>query len=178
MSADAPLTEFEFASGELRGARLALHGNRLVQWGGDATETVVLAQVASVRVAFERDGRKLAWGLVLGAGALALFLASGPLRRWLGAEAGRGGDVGRADALDGFLHGVLNAFGLVASLLPGVAAALALVAAALLAYYWLGMTTLTLAFGATERVFSMRGRNRQLAAFGEAVGERLAARQG
>jgi hypothetical protein len=178
MNRDAPLTEFEFASGEQRGARLALHGNRLVQWGGDATETVVLAQIASVRVAFERDGHKLAWGLALGAAALALFLAFGPLQRWLGGGAGRAGDAARADALDGFLQGVLNAFGLLASLLPGVAAALAVVAATLLAYFWLGRTTLTLAFGATERVFSVRGRNRQLVAFGEAVGERLAARAG
>jgi len=174
---DAPLTEFEFAGGRLHGTRLALYGNRLVQWGGDAMETVVLGQVASVRVAFERDARKLNWALALMAVALPLFLAAGPLQRWLGAL-GRGSDAARADALDGFLQAALNAFVALAGVLPGVAGALAVAAAALLAYFWLGTTTFTLAFGATERVFAVRGRNRQLVAFGEAVGEQLAARKG
>jgi len=178
MSQDAPLLEFEIASGEQRGARLALHANRLVQWGGGAMETVVLAQIASVRVAFERDGRKLGWGMALLAVALALVLVAGPLQRALRGAMVRVGDAGRADSLDTFLQGAFNALAALASLLPGVAGALAVAAAALLAYFWLGTTTLTLAFAATERVYAVRGRNHGLMQFGEAIGERLAARGG
>jgi hypothetical protein len=176
VSRDALQMEFEIASGAQRGARLALHSNRLVQWGGDAMETIVLAQIASVRVAFERDARRLGWGLALLAFALVLALVSGPLQRAFANAMARSGDAARAESLDTFLHGVFNALAALASLLPGIAGALVVAAAALLVYYWLGKTTLTLAFGATERVFAVRGRNRLLVEFGEALGERLAAR--
>ena len=74
------LAEFEFDSGAQRGSRLTLYANRLVLHGGDAMETVPLAQLASVRVAFERDPRKLNWAIGLLVLALILAAASGPLQ--------------------------------------------------------------------------------------------------
>jgi hypothetical protein len=51
-------------------------------------------------------------------------------------------------------------------------------AAALLVFFWLGRTTLTLAFAATERACAVRGRDRQLTEFAELLAERLAQRKG
>ena len=59
MSDDAPLAEFEFRGGALRGSRFTLFPGRLVHRGGDVSESVALAQLGAVRIAFERDARKL-----------------------------------------------------------------------------------------------------------------------
>ena len=80
MSPGDLLTEFEFASGAQRGARLSLYTDRLVLHGADAMETVPLLHLASVRVAFERDTRKLNWATGLLVLALSLALAAGPLQ--------------------------------------------------------------------------------------------------
>ena len=80
MSLDAPLAEFEIRSGAQRGSRLTLYANRLVHQGADSMEVVPLAQLASVRIAFERDPRKLNWAIALLVLALALAAASGPLQ--------------------------------------------------------------------------------------------------
>jgi hypothetical protein len=175
MSLEAPLTEVELANGELRGSHLALYPACLVHRGGDVTETIPLAQLASVRIAFERDGRELGWGLSLLAGALLLALASAPLQRALGGAMARTGDPVRTESLDAFLHAVFNFLAALASLLPGVGGALALLAAFLLVNYWRGSTSLTLAFAATERVFPVHGRHLPLMHFGEAVAEQIAA---
>jgi len=50
-------------------------------------------------------------------------------------------------------------------------------AAALGFFFWLGQTTLTLSFAATERVCAVRGRDRQLVDFADLLGERLAVRK-
>ncbi len=178
MSRDALLTEFEIASGEQRGSRLSLHADRLVHRGDDAMETVPLSQLASVRVAFERDPGKLYWAIALLAGALALAAVSAPLQRWIAAAIAKFGDPARPESLDAVLHGVFNALGGFASLFPAFAAALAAGAVALLVYFWLGRTTLTLAFAATERVFTVRGRSLLLVQFAESIAERLAERAG
>ena len=65
-----------------------------------------------------------------------------------------------------------------ARLLGPLATALAGLAAALLAVFWLGLTTLTLSFAATARPYSVRGRNRLLFQFADSVAERLAAQAG
>lgn len=171
MSHDAPLTEIDVPGG----SRLTLYANRLVQHGGDAMECIPLSQLASVRVAFERDSAKLAWAIVLLAAAFALAAISGPLQRGIAGAMAKFGDPARPESLDAVLHGVFRALGGFASLFPGFATAMGAGAVALLVVFWLGTTTLTFAFAATERVFAVRGRNPLLVQFAESVGERLSA---
>jgi len=177
MALDSPLAEFEFRTGAQRGARLTLYGNRLVHQGGDAMEAVPLAHLAAVRVAFEREPRKLNWAVSLLLAALILVALSGPLQGWLAAAAAKVGEPARRESLDALLLGALHVLGGIASLLPALAAALAAAAAALLAFFWLGLTVVTLAFAATERHYSVRGRDRLLLDFAQTVAEQLAARK-
>lgn len=177
MTLDSPLAEFEIRSGAQRGSHLTLYANRLVHQGGDAMETVSLAQLAAVRVAFERDPRTLNWAVVLFAVALLLAIIASPLQRLIAAAVSKVGDPVRAESLDSVLLGVFNALGGLASMLPALAAALAVAAAVLLVLFWLGSTTLTLSFAATERVYAVRGRDRFLFEFSEEIADRLAARE-
>ncbi len=177
MTPDHSLAEFEIRSGAQRGSHLTLYANRLVHLGGDVMETVPLAQLAAVRVAFERDPRKLNWAVALFAVALLLAMVSSPLQRLIAAAVSKVGDPARPESLDSVLLGVLNALGSLASMLPGLAAALAAAAAALLVLFWLGKTTLTLSFAATERDYAVFGRDRNLFAFSEEIADRLASRQ-
>ena len=177
MTPQNPLAEFEISSGAQRGSRLSLYANRLAHLGGDSMETVPLAQLASVRVAFERDPRKLNWAVGLLLVALTLAVISAPLQSWIAATASKVGDPARRESLDAVLFGVFNALGGFASILPGIATALALAAAALLVFFWLGATVLTLAFAATERSYVVRGRNRLLVDFAQIVAEQLARRE-
>lgn len=174
MNSDSPLAEFEFSDG----ARLTLYPNRVVHADGSAMETVPLAQLAAVRIAFEREAGKLNWAIVLALIALALYALSGPLQGWAGAVAAELAEQARPGSAGGGVPGVLLAsfrtLGAIASLLPALAAALAACGAALLAFYWLGLTTLTLSFAAVERAYPARGRNRQLVDFAAALSERLA----
>ena len=176
MALDNPLAEFEIGSGAQRGSRLTLYANRLVHQGGDSMETVPLARLASVRVAFERDPRKLNWAVGLLLAALILAVASRPLQSLIAGAAAKLGDPSRRDSLDAVLLGVFDALGSFAGTLPGIAVALAAAAAALLVFFWLGVTVLTLAFAATERSYAVWGRNRFLVDFAQTVAERLAAR--
>lgn len=164
------LTEFIFGSG----ARLALYTNRLVLHGADAMESMPLAHLASVRVAFERDPRKLNWAIGLLVLALILASASGPLQAWMQALSGEV-RKGGAEFLKELLLASLGAIQHLARLFVPVALALFAGAAALLFFFWLGQTTLTLAFAAAERAFPVRGRNPLLVQFAEAVADQLAA---
>jgi len=173
VSIDNPLAEFEIASGVQRGSRLTLYANRLVHHGGDSMEAVPLAQLAAVRVAFERDPRKLNWAIVLLVLALILAAVSGPLQAWmseLAASAGR-------ESLEAVLVGTFTALSQLARLLLPVAAVMAAGAVALLVFFWLGRTTLTLCFAAMERGYAVRGRNAFLVQFAEVVVAQLAASQ-
>ena len=79
MTPDHPIAEFEISSGTRRGSRLTLYASRLAYQGGDAMESVPLAHLASVGVAFERDSRKLYWAIALLVLALILLAVSGPI---------------------------------------------------------------------------------------------------
>jgi hypothetical protein len=171
------LTEFEFDSGAQRGARLALYADRLVLHGADAMETVPLAHLASVRVAFERDPRKLNWAIGLSLAALVLAAMSGPLQAWMQALAGEV-RKGGAESLEAVLLASFGAIQHLARLFVPVALALFAGAAALLFYFVLGQTVLTLAVAATGRAFLVRGRNRLLFQFADSVAEQLAAPRG
>jgi hypothetical protein len=172
--APAPLTRFEFTSGVQRGSQLALYPRCLVHRSDSQLETVPLTAIASLRVAFLRDARKLRWGAALVVVALLLLALAGPLGSLAAesandmASAGTQGVARALYALFHFLEGV-------ASLMPATALACALGGAALATYGWRGTTTLTLALGGVERRYGVRGRDTLLLDFAESVSERLAA---
>ena len=176
MSLDSPLAEFAIDSGAQRGSHLTLYPNRLVHHGGDSMETVPLAQLAAVRVAFERDPHKLNWAIVLLVIALILAAVSGPLQSGVGSLAAGIKEHAGRESLDAVLLASFSALGGLARLLSPIAAVLAAIAVALLVSFLLGRTTLTLSFAAVERGYSVRGRNRLLVEFAETLAERLAAK--
>jgi len=143
-------------------------------------ETVALAQLASVRVVFEREPRKLRWALILAAIAVLLFWVARPLQ---GIAVSAAADVAEgirressAGAVPGVLLATFNALASFARSLPKFGTALVIWASALGALWLLGVTRLTLSFAAVERVFRMRGRNRGLFEFAEAVSTEIAER--
>jgi UbiA prenyltransferase family len=176
VSQDAPLAEFEIRSGAQRGSRLTLFANRLVHKGASALETMPLAHLAAVRVAFERDARKLNWAIALLVAAFLCAAIASPLQHWFGALGARLGASGRSESLDALVASVLAGLQTMAGLLPWLAALLAAGAAALGALFALGTTRLTLSFAAVQRGFEVRGRSRFLLEFAETVSEQLAAR--
>lgn len=166
------ITRFDFTSGMLRGTYFTLYAGCLVHRGEQLLETFPLAGIAALRVAYERDPRKLGWGVSLVIIALLVFAISGPLVELAGgaaAEMAAAGGAGVAKAL----HGLFRFFGAVASLLPFVAFLCALGGVALAALGWLGSTTLVLDLAGSQRVYPVRGRNPALLDFSEAVSERL-----
>ena len=76
------LTRFAFASGMLRGTHLTLYPTCLIHRSDTHLETLPLAAMTAVSVAFRRDARKLRWGIVLIVIALLLLALSGPLDRF------------------------------------------------------------------------------------------------
>ena len=168
------LTEFDFGSG----ARLALYTDRVMLHGPDAMESVPLAHLASVRVAFERDPRKLNWAVGLLVFALLLAMASGPLQGFAAELASGIREQAGRESLDSALKYAASALHAFARMFAPLAAVLTVLAAALLVFFWLGLTTLTLSFAAAERAFPVRGRNPLLVQFAEAVAEQLSAPQG
>lgn len=140
-------------------------------------ETVPLAQLASVRVAFERDPRKLNWAIGLLVVALLLVAVSGPMHGGVTALAAGIKEHSGRESLDSLLLASFSVLGRIARSLPMLAAILAAIAAALAAFFWMGLTTLTLSFAATERFYSVRGRSPLLIQFAELVAAQLAARK-
>ena len=177
MSADQPQAVYEVASGAQRGSRFTVYANRLVQEGRDAVEVVPLSHLASVRVAFERDGRKLNWAIALFAIALVLALASGPLRTVMMELAAKVSPHAGRESIEAVLLGTFNLLALLARLLFPLALILAAIGLALLVFFWLGQTRLTLAFAGTERVCAVLGRDLRLFDFAHALHELLAARK-
>jgi hypothetical protein len=174
MNADV-IAEYEIRSGSQRGARLVLYGNRLVQQGPDILESVPLVHLASVRVAFQRNPLALNWAMVLLVLALGLALVAGPLQGAMAGMAARLAEPGRRDAIESFLLAAFHFAGAIASFLPVLAAAMAAGAAVLVWQFVLGRTTLTLAFAATERACSVRGRDPYLQDFADTLAARAAA---
>jgi len=176
VSNDLPVAECNVRGG----AQLTLYPNRVVLHGGGAMETVALAQLASVRVAFEREPRKLRWALILAAIAVLLFWVARPLQGIAVSAAAEVAESIRRESTAGGVPGVLlatfNALGGFARSLPKLGAALVIWAGALGALWLLGVTTLTLSFAAVERAFPVRGRNRSLFDFAESVGTEIAER--
>jgi hypothetical protein len=177
--AGAAVTRFDFAGGPMRGSHLTLYATCLVHRGDFHLETLPLASVAAVRVAFERSTRRMGWGSAWIVVGLLLFAASGPLGMLAGSAAGEvaSGTTGVAVALGAFFRFLE----VLARVLPFLAALAGIGGAALVAFGWFGSTTLTLTFAGGMREYPVRGRDTRLLDFAEAlserVGERLAARR-
>lgn len=174
MSADPSpaITRFDFTSGALRGSYFTLYATCLVHRGDQLLETLPLGAIASLRVGYERDPRKLGWGVSLVIIALLVFAVSGPLAALAAgaaAEMAAAGGHGVAKAL----HGLFSFFGALAGLLPLLAFACAAGGIALAVLGWMGSTILVLDLAGSQRVYPVRGRNAALLDFSEAVGERL-----
>jgi hypothetical protein len=174
MTADASpaISRFDFTGGLLRGSHFTLYSTCLIHRGEQLLENVPLASIASLRVAYERDPRKLGWGISLLIIALLLFAISGPLEELAAgaaAEMAAAGGSGVAKAL----YGLFRFFGALASLLPLAGFACAAGGVALGVLGWLGSTTLVLDLAGSQRVYAVRGRNPALLDFSEAVSERL-----
>ena len=170
--AGSALTRFDFTNGEQRGSHLTLFPNCLVHRGDSHLETLPLATITSVRVAYERDGSLLGWGLTLLLAAILMLWLSSPLAS---VAAGAAADLASAGN-HGVARALYNLFRIVeglANALPVGALAAVLGGGALAAFGWLGDTILTLTFAGAERVFPVRGRNTRLLDFSEAVSERL-----
>lgn len=165
------ITRFAFASGAQRGTHLTLYPTCLVHRSDTHLETLPLAAMTAVSVAFRRDARKLGWGIALVAAALLLLAVSGPLDRFA-ADAATDmakSEQGVGKALYGFFRFVMA----LASLLPVGALACVIGGGALCAFGWLGSTTLLVSLPGAERSYPVRGRDTMLLDFAEALGERL-----
>jgi len=174
MSTDAgpAITRYDFTRGALRGTHFTLYANCLIHRGENHLETLSLAAIASLRVAYERDARRLGWGVALLVVALVLFAVSGPLAEFADARAA---EIAKTDAnaVTRVLQASFGFFGAVAKALPFAGALIALGGIALGVVGWLGNTTLVLDFAGSERVYPVRGRNPGLLDFSEAICERL-----
>ena len=168
----AAIARFDFTSGLLRGSHLTLFPGCVVHRGDAEHETLPLAAIASVRVAFERDARRLGWGVTLFLIALLLLAISAPLAAFAGSAAGEmaaAGGQGVARALQGLFAFLEFA----ASLLPVLAALIAVGGIALGTFGWVGNTRLTLTLAGYERIYPVRGRSTSLLDFAELLAEQL-----
>ena len=161
------LTRYSFTNGVLRGTHLTLHPTCLVHRGDHHLETLPLAAIAALRVAFERDPRKLGWGIALIVLALVLLAVAGPL----GSFASKAVATGPQSVP--VMDYVYRLLGALASLLPVAALTCVIGGGALGALGWLGSTLLSVSLPGSERLYRVRGRDTQLLDFAEAFSERL-----
>jgi hypothetical protein len=173
MSEPGPaITRFAFANGVLRGTQLTLYPTCLVHRSENHLETLPLAGMTAVRVAFQRDTRKLGWGITLVIVALVLLALAGPLGSFAStaaSEMAAAGAQGVARGLQAFFR-MLEAL---ASLLPVVALACVIGGGVLCALGWMGSTLLLISLPGSERFYPVRGRDTLLLDFAEALSERL-----
>ena len=174
-----PIARFDFRRGALRGTHLALYTARLVHRGAGQIDVIAMGSVAAVRVAYERDERKLGWGVFLAVLALAVFAVSGLLAGIAGSAAADIASRMRTDippagqGIVGTLHATFLFLQALAEGFPVAAAALVLWAIVLFAFGALGTTTLALTIASGEREYSVPGRDTRLFDFAELVGDAL-----
>jgi hypothetical protein len=166
------ITRFAFASGMLRGTHLTLYPTCLVHRSETHLETLPLAGITAVRVAFERDVRKLGWGIALVVIALLLLAISGPIGSFA-SDAARDMQASGGQGVARGLHAFFRFLEALASLLPVAALACVVGGGALGALGWMGDTTLLVSLPGAERVYPTRGRDTMLIDFAEALSERL-----
>ena len=141
----------------------------------------MLESIGSVRIAFERDARRIGWGVALGVLALAVFALAGPLDALAGralAEVSLGivRDGAHASALAHFLESVLRALKFLTGLMPVAALALLAWGATLAVLGWVGHTSLALVLPSAEREYRVPGRDALLLDFAEHLAESVAER--
>jgi hypothetical protein len=165
------LTRFDFTSGLQRGSHLLLYPRSLVHRSEGHLETMHLAHINAVRVAFERHPRQIGWGAALVVLALVVLAIAGPMGSTAHSAAQEmmtsGQGVGRA------LYTLFRVIEMIAALLPAAALIGTLGGAALLVLGWRGSTTLTLMLSGGERAFSARGRDTLLLDFAELLSQRV-----
>jgi len=171
-----PIAQVELPSGLGGARRLLLHPFCLQERSGNSVETVPLTALASVRAGFERDERKIQRGVLLIIAALAVFAVAGPIESLAGDAAAdiatrlHADGAARGTTVAGVVFSVLDFVQLLARLLPGPAAALAVWGIWRFVEGILGTTTLTLVFGGAQRDYAARGRNAKLFDFAELIG--------
>jgi hypothetical protein len=161
------ITRYAFTNGMLRGTHLTLHPTCLVHRGDNHLETLPLPAITALRVAFERDARKLGWGIALIMVALLLLAVAGPLGRFASAAISTGPQAIPA------MNAIYGMLGVLASLLPVTALVCVVVGGALGALGWIGSTVLIVGLPGSERLYRVRGRDSVLLDFAEAFSERL-----
>jgi hypothetical protein len=166
------ITRYAFPSGALGGTHLTLYPTCLVHRSEAHLETMPLAGMTAVRVAFERDARKLGWAIGLGVAALVLLALAGPLGTFAGGAANEMASAG-SQGVPRALYGFFRALEAIASALPVVALMCVLAGAGLGALWWRGTTTLIVSLPGSERFYPARGRDTMLLDFAEALSERL-----
>lgn len=171
MALETPIASFPFASGPERGTQISLFGTRLVHQGVGQMESIALAAIAAVGVAYARDYRRIGWGAALVVLAILLFAVSGSLS---GAAAEAAAAVGGEHSVARLLRGTLYVLGVLAALLPAAGVAALAGGGALIAFGWIGTTTLVVSLPAGARAYPVRGQNRMLVDFTELVAERVA----
>jgi hypothetical protein len=166
------LTRYTFVGGLQRGSSLTLFPTCLVHRSDNHLETMPLAGMTAVGVTFERNARRLGWGIGLILAALLMLAVTGPLTSFASTAANdmaAAGAQGVPRALYSFFR-LLEAFG---SMLPVAALGCVIGGGALCALGWIGGTTLLITLPGTERVYPVRGRDTLLLDFAEALSERI-----
>ncbi len=172
MALETPIASFHFTTGPERGTQLQLFGTRLLHQGMGQMESISLASIAAVGAAYARDYRRIAGGVMLILLALLLFAVSGSLS---GAAAEAAAEVsGSNHSIARLLRGTLYVLGVLAALLPAAGVAALLGGGALIAFGWIGATTLLVMLPAGARAYRVRGQSRMLVDFTELVAERVA----
>jgi hypothetical protein len=161
------VTRFAFTNGALRGTHLTLYPTCLVHRSDTHLETLPLAGVTAVRVAFERHVGQLGWGISLVVAALLMLAIVGPLGSFASTALASGPQsVPVMDAIYRLLVAI-------ASLLPVAALACVISGGALCVLGWMGSTALVVGLPGAERFYRSRGRDTMLLDFAEALSERL-----
>lgn len=169
--AGAAIARFAFTNGPQRGSHLTLYANCLVHRSRDELETLALATVSSVRVAFVHEPGRVLWGAAAIVAAAVLLGISAPLANV--ADAAAGDVAGNPSGVGVALHALFRFVGAAARVLPLLALASAAGGLALAVLGWLGATTFAIAFAGGERAYVVRGRNSVLIDFAETVSQKL-----
>ena len=151
----------------MRATSLSLFPTCLVHRSDNHLETLPLAGMTAVRVAFQRDTRKLGWGIGLVLAALTMLAIAGPLGSFAGANLSSGPQSVPV------MQAVYQLLQAIASTLPVLALACVIGGGALCALGWIGGTTLLVCLPGAERLYPVRGRDTLLLDFAEALSERL-----
>ena len=175
MSDDAqtPLLRFDFRNGLERGSQLMLYPRYLIHRSDSHVETVPFARITALRVAFERNPRRIGWGVALVIVALLLLAIAAPVGSLAHGAAQE--MMASAQGVARALYGLFRFIEGVAAVLPAIALGAALAGAALGVLGWHGSTSLTLVLGGAERTYAVRGRDTLLLDFAEMAAERLMA---